>query len=805
MLPSETNLLHLSTNTLSNERLGATVIYDEEVFYDVGIRLKGSFVGRDEARVGFNIAFNPDQLFRGVHDKVAVDRSTHATIGVDEILIKHAANSAGGIPSMYDDLIDFVAPRSQNSGTSSLRMAGFDEVYLDSQFENGSEGNLYEYEVIRWATSTVDGNPESLKRAGGGGAPNGFSAVEIQDLGDDKEAYRWTNLLVNNRTRDDFDSIIQMGKAFSQSGADLYAATQQILDIDQWMRTAAYQSLTGPADAYYTGSNRHNFRLYVRPDDGKVMYMPWDWDSAFQRSTSASLVGGEKLGQIVRIPANLRLYYGHMLDIVETAYNEEYMSRWTEYYGSVAGQNFAGRLNYIDQRANFVTNAIRADFPEIGFEVTNPPSTVVNATSVTVAGTGWVNVKEIRLAERDESLDLQWMTGNGTNADTWATTIPLPFGTSVLTFEAYDFRGRLIGSETIEVESTVSDRPLNDFLRVTELHYNPNGSDATEFIEISNISSGAAATTLDLSGVIVADGPSSPFVFPAGSALASGEYALIVADQPAFEGAYPNVDPQIIFGEFAGSLSNGGERISLADSVGNEIVAFTYGDGGLWPEASDGVGASLEFISPAATPIDQVDKYYSWRSSSEFGGSPGAAGNGPVGVIVNEVLAHTDSPFSSGDAVELYNTTSAPIDISGWFLSDSSNDLFKYEIPAGTMLAAGEYIVFDEQDFNPTPSSPGAKDFALSGAEGDDVWLVIPNGSGGVATFVDDVHFQATFDGATLGVTANSNRRLVPLTRNTLGCRNSQPLIDDAYIQHDQLSSRCTDGGSVRDRTTPGQ
>ena len=194
------------------------------------------------------------------------------------------------------------------------------------------------------------------------------------------------------------------------------------------------------------------------------------------------------------------------------------------------------------------------------------------------------------------------------------------------------------------------------------------------------------------------------------------------------------------------------------------------------------MGASLELISPATTSAEEVDKYYSWRSSSDFGGSPGTLGNGPIGVIVNEVLAHTDPPVSSYDAIELYNPTSGPIDISGWFLSDSSNDLLKYEIPAGTMLPADEYVVFDEQDFNPTPLSPGPKDFALSGAEGDDVWLVIPDELGGVATFVDDVHFRATFNGATLGVTENSSGRFVPLTRNTLGCGNSQPLVDDVYI-----------------------
>ena len=124
-------------------------------------------------------------------------------------------------------------------------MAGFDEVYLDSQFENGSDGTVYENEVYRWATTTVDGNPESLKRAGGLGDPNGYLNIEFGDYGDDKETYRWNNLIVNNRTRDDYSEIIQLNKALSLSGDELDAATQQIMDVDQWMRTAAYQGARG--------------------------------------------------------------------------------------------------------------------------------------------------------------------------------------------------------------------------------------------------------------------------------------------------------------------------------------------------------------------------------------------------------------------------------------------------------------------------------------------------------------------------------------------------------------------------------
>jgi len=50
-----------------------------------------------------------------------------------------------------------------------------------------------------------------------------------------------------------------------------------VLDLDEWLRVMAYEELVGVADAYFTGANIHNFRVYVRPEDQKVLYLPWDW------------------------------------------------------------------------------------------------------------------------------------------------------------------------------------------------------------------------------------------------------------------------------------------------------------------------------------------------------------------------------------------------------------------------------------------------------------------------------------------------------------------------------------------------
>src|SRR5206468_3663012 len=77
MTSADAAVLHAHTNVMSNGQMGATVVYDEqEVFYDLGVRLQSSERGRDEpSRVGFTIEFHPDQLFRGVHDSVTIDRS----------------------------------------------------------------------------------------------------------------------------------------------------------------------------------------------------------------------------------------------------------------------------------------------------------------------------------------------------------------------------------------------------------------------------------------------------------------------------------------------------------------------------------------------------------------------------------------------------------------------------------------------------------------------------------------------------------------------------------------------------------
>lgn len=310
-------------------------------------------------------------------------------------------------------------------------------------------------------------------------------------------------------------------------------------------------------------------------------------------------------------------------------------------------------------------------------------------------------------------------------------------------------------------------------LRVTELQYNSRDS-GVEYIEIQNITSGASGTRIDLGGVTVTDGPSSPFQFGSIDSLAPQQYGFLVNDIAAFQDAYPDVDSSLILGEFAGSLSNGGERIRFEAADGETILEFTYNDADPWPIASDGAGPSLQLVDPSATPADQLNKPYRWRASWEFIGNPGTAGVLPSGIVINEVLANTDAGLV--DSIELHNPTGQAIDIGGWYLSDSKSSLTKFRIPSGTVLAVGGHIVFDESDFNPNPVNPGPFDFALSGSSGDQIYLtrLVTTSTALSLNFEDSVEFGATFAGESIGRLNDGVGRLVRLQQPTLGAANSQ-------------------------------
>jgi hypothetical protein len=290
----------------------------------------------------------------------------------------------------------------------------------------------------------------------------------------------------------------------------------------------------------------------------------------------------------------------------------------------------------------------------------------------------------------------------------------------------------------------------------TELHYHPHTRADAEFIEIQNIGS----TPYSMNGCRLGDGVDYAF---RNVTIQPGGLMVIARHRPTFTEIYGAIS-QLAAGTYDGALSNSGERISLLDAQGEVLDTLHYLAETPWPARAAGLGSSIERIDFSAA----ADNPFNWRASTEFGGSPGRIGIGPISdVVINEIIPHTDPPLE--DAIELYNTTDAPINIGGWYLSDSRSTPTRYRIPDDTVIAAGGYQVFYEYQFNQEPPLPGNRSFALNSVYGEVVTLVQPDAAGQPMLWMDDIEFGGSFNGLSFGRYPNGTGPLVPLQSPTFG------------------------------------
>lgn len=442
MTPQDADWLHADENLMSDDRVGATLIADEQdVFYDVGVRLKGSERGRPQPqRLGFGVAFGADKRFRGVYGSVMIDRSEGVGYGQREMLINLAMTRAGSVSGEYNDLVQVLAPRDVHTGAAELQLARFGSLFLDNQFDAGGDGTLYEYELVYYPTTTKDGTPTGLKLP----QPDQVIGTAIKDLGDDREFYRQSFVIDNNNWRDDYGQLMAFAKVFGQQGEEFQAQVGSVIDVDQWLRAFAFATLSGCVDNYASGA-QHNAQLYVRPSDQRVLYLPHDLDF-FNGSPTSSLVANSDLTKLIAAPQNARLYYGHLWDITETSYNDAAMAHWRDQLGALLpAQPFAAHHQFIVARAAWARtgapNAVTKAIPPVAFTVEG--AAAAGQGLVTVTGQGWVDVREIRAVggpPGSPPLALEWL-----DQTHWQAAAPVPCGASTLSVEARGHQGQVVG------------------------------------------------------------------------------------------------------------------------------------------------------------------------------------------------------------------------------------------------------------------------------------------------------------------------------------------------------------------------
>ncbi len=312
-------------------------------------------------------------------------------------------------------------------------------------------------------------------------------------------------------------------------------------------------------------------------------------------------------------------------------------------------------------------------------------------------------------------------------------------------------------------------------LKITEIHYHPldegsiNGNEF-EFIEIKNIGSKA----LDLTNVAFTDG--IDYTFAPGTIIKAGAFIVLALNSTSFASRY-SVTP---FAVYKGKLNNAGENVTLKDILQDRVVfSVEYNDVTPWPVSPDGVGYSLVPVNANSTDDPNHSTY--WRASSNIHGSPGEDDIDPniSPVYVNEVLTHTDSPIK--DAIELYNPNSETVNISGWYLTDNKSKPMKFKIPVNTTIAPGDYLTYDEDDFNKNPGTGSS--FCLS-SHGEEVYIFSATASDSLTGYSHGYSFGEIENGISFGryITSTGENHFIAQKEITLGKENAGPKVGPLVI-----------------------
>ncbi|MDB6032452.1 MAG: CotH protein [Verrucomicrobiales bacterium] len=686
MTPADTALLHAPTNVMSNDGLGATIVYNEEqVFYDINLHLQGSERGRnDSSRVGFTFSFQPDNLFRGVHEGMSIDRSGgYSGLGGkhDEILLKHMVMHAGGLPGMYDDLIHVMAPRAQDNSTGLLLLAKYGNVFLDSQYTNGNNGDLFKLELIYSPTTTSDGTPTGYKLP----QPDDVVGVDFQDLGSDQESYRWNYLKENNQSGDRWDQMITVAKMFGLPAGSIDAPSRRLIDVNEWCRAFAIESLFGVGDSYGFGLG-HNFMLYFRPSDSRALAFPWDMDFSFTQSATAPLLPSANVTKVLSLPANQRLYYSHLYDLINTTYNLTYATRWGNHFSGLLGQTWSGAINYIGARASFVLSQLPT---ATAFALTSNGGNDFTVTNNLVQLTGTAPIRVEFIEINGIRYPITW-----TSTTAWSIFVPVDAGTNLLSLQAIDRYDHVLTNvtDTIKVVNNGQVPSPLGYVVINEIHYHATNSGGS-FVELHNTHPSVAfdLSNWRLEGV--------DFTFPEGSLILPGGFFVVASDTNVYSLTYSAAP--LPGGQYNGTLQNNGEILKLlrpiATNLNEMIDAVRYSDQAPWPTNADGFGASLQVVDPT----QERSRVANWAGAAPTPGATNlvrAALGAFPSLWLNELLVFNTNGVADNFAerepwIEIFNQGGNVVNLAGLFLSDDPNTPLKWPFPAGSALAPGEFRI----------------------------------------------------------------------------------------------------------------
>ena len=129
---------------------------------------------------------------------------------------------------------------------------------------------------------------------------------------------------------DDRDDLRQIANILANPGADYVTRLAQHIDLEQFVKFWAIESLLGFWDGY--ANNQNNYYLYHDPRDDRFRFIPWGADMTLappffpgQGGKKSIYAKGQLAWQLNQDPQFRQKYHDTLLQLLETTWKEEPM------------------------------------------------------------------------------------------------------------------------------------------------------------------------------------------------------------------------------------------------------------------------------------------------------------------------------------------------------------------------------------------------------------------------------------------------------------------------------------------------
>ncbi len=432
----------------SNDLVDGTVTYaGEQIFYNVGVRYRGSPWGRGTLE-SIRVRFPDDRLYKGTRRDINISNRDR-TDGAAYPVVGRSGNRDSPVP-VAD--YKYVATRfnGRSFGTPGV-FEPYDRTLLD-----------------KWYGRDVTRDAVLLKSIGrllfsDGCSRTAWDEATMAHRNENAENYRFYWFHSIHQTRDNWQPFIDATRIADgrvTSDEDFDAEFESVIDVETFIRGLMPRILMSDGDGLFVG-NGHNGYLFWDPSDGRWEYFPFDMGLGWGGTpTSLFSVRDRVVRRVLAHPRSQRTYYRVL--------NEYLNNYWSE-------ERAGPFLDALQEQSNSVGTQqkafIRASNPRL-FRLIEP---FVNAELRILTNQGEdfsVGTPTVTLSgEASTLMTLFTIRLNGgapqafvpvwTSALQWTTTLPMSGDSLMVQIDGFGVDGVALGSAGI----TIRRGPLREFIR----------------------------------------------------------------------------------------------------------------------------------------------------------------------------------------------------------------------------------------------------------------------------------------------------------------------------------------------------